>query len=173
MTTIIVMPSSTSAFIEIDIEDGLALIEAIELRENDGFEWKARKGLLCYYAEKSDGKVALLAQVRRRLDKRRSGDRSGLSILGIADLRDLVRQPDRHAPAIILLKQEGGSALGWKAGPFWWPMLVSPRGANSCVFATRIAAQAIEQIARRALIRWCDFTSFQPILPDRRFEFMW
>ncbi|PJT27208.1 hypothetical protein CN884_02070 [Ochrobactrum sp. 30A/1000/2015] len=133
-----------SAFIDIGIEDGLALIDAIEptieLRENDGFEWEAMKGLLRYYAEKSDGKVALLAQVGRRLDKGRSGDRSGLSILGTAELRNLVRQPGRQAPAIILLKQEGGPALGWKAGPFWWPMLVSPPGATSCVFATKIAA---------------------------------
>ncbi|MDF8359001.1 Z1 domain-containing protein [Ensifer adhaerens] len=134
---------SANGFTEVSIEKGIALIEAIEptleLREGDGFEWEAMKGLLRYYAEKSDGKVALLAQVDRRLDKEKSGDRSGLSILGTAELRNLVRQPGRRAPAIILLKQIGGTQLGWKAGPFWWPMLVSPPDAAACVFATKIA----------------------------------
>lgn len=133
----------TRSFVEADASLGLALIEAIEptleLRANDGFEWEVMRGLLRYYAEKSEGKISILAEVGRQLHKTRSGDRSGLSILGTAELRALVRDSNRSAPAIILLKQEGGPALGWKAGPFWWPMLASPPGAKSCVFATKAA----------------------------------
>jgi hypothetical protein len=130
-------------FVEIDLAEALALIEAIEptleLIDN-GFEWEAMKGLLRYHAEKSQDRVLLLAETKRRLHSEKSGDRSGISILGTAELRDLVRAPTRTAPAIILLRQEGGPDLGWKAGPFWWPMLAIPPRATSCVFATKVAA---------------------------------
>lgn len=131
-------------FVEIDLDRALEILDAIEptlvfTGESD-FDWAAIKGLLQYYAEKSNGRVLLLAEEGRRLDKAKSGDRSGLSILGTGDLRGLVREATRTAPAIVLLKQDAGSELGWKAGPFWWPMLASPPQSNSCVFATKVAA---------------------------------
>ena len=88
---------------------------------------------------KLKAKVQLLAESGRRLDRQASGDRSGLSILGTAELRNLVLAP-RAAPALILLKQDGGPTLGWKAGPFRWPMIASPPSAKPCVFATKVAA---------------------------------
>jgi len=104
------------------------------------FDWEAMIGLLKYYASQVDGRVLLLAESGRRLSRPASGDRSGISILGTPELRSLVREPTRTEPAVVLLKQEGGTDLEWKAGPFWWPMLVSPPQANSCVFATKTAA---------------------------------
>lgn len=135
--------TDTRMFVEIPLEDAIEILDAIEVTldfptDND-FEWEALKGLLKYYSEKSAGRVLLLAETGRRLDKGKSGDRSGLSILGSAELRNLVRAPTRNAPAIVLLRQEGGQGLGWKAGPFWWPMLASPPQATSCVFATKVA----------------------------------
>lgn len=135
--------TDTQTFVEIDLPTAVALIEAIEptlvLEDENGFEWEAMKGLLRYHAEKSENRVLMLAETNRRLDRAKSGDRSGLSILGTAELRDLVRAPTRNAPAVILLRQEGGPLLGWKAGPFWWPMLAIPPQATSCVFATKVA----------------------------------
>ncbi|HWW55407.1 MAG TPA: Z1 domain-containing protein [Sphingopyxis sp.] len=136
--------TDSKTFVDIGLDAALALIDAVAptlvLPEDDTFDWKAMKSLLRYYAEKSNGSVLVLAETGRRLDRARSGDRSGLSILGTPELRALVTTPDRNAPAIILLRQEGGPALGWKAGPFWWPMLASPAQAASCVFAAKVAA---------------------------------
>lgn len=133
----------SQVFSEINLQDALSLIDAIEptleLAEDTGFEWNAMRGLLQYYAKKSAGRVLLLAETGRRLNRSASGDRSGLSILGTAELRAVVREPSRIAPAIVLLRQEGGAALGWKGGPFWWPMLASPPQGTSCVFATKAA----------------------------------
>ena len=130
-------------FVNIKLEEALALIHAIEptliADAEPGFDWAAMKGLLNYFAKKSENRVLLLAEEGRKLTKSASGDRSGLSILGTADLRALVREPTRTAPALVLLKQDGGPSLGWKAGPFWWPMLASPPQAVSCVFATKVA----------------------------------
>jgi hypothetical protein len=136
--------TNTKTFVQIDLAVALALIEAIEptleLDDENGFEWEPMKGLLRYYAEKNQGRVLVLAETGRQLDREKSGDRSGLSILGTAELRNLVRAPTRNAPAIILLRQDGGPSRGWKAGPFWWPMLAVPPQATSCVFATKVAA---------------------------------
>ena len=130
-------------FVTIPLDMAIALIEAIEPTlvpdAQPGFDWAAMKGLLQYYAERSHRRVLVLAEQGRRLTKAASGDRSGISILGTADLRAIVRALTRQAPAIVLLKQDGGPERGWKAGPFWWPMLASPPHATSCVFATKVA----------------------------------
>jgi Z1 domain len=134
----------TRKFAEILLDQATTLLdniaETLVSDADSGFDWDAMKGLLKYYARKSGGKVLILAEEKRRLTKSASGDRSGLSILGSADLRNLVRAPTRSAPALILLKQEGGVDLEWRAGPFWWPMLASPPQAKACVFATKVAA---------------------------------
>ena len=133
----------TRRFVEVGLDEAIEIINAIEpslVFDTDlEFDWAAMRGLLQYYSEKAGRGVLLLAEEGRRLDKSRSGDRSGLSILGTGDLRALVREPTRSAPALVLLKQVGGTELGWKAGPFWWPMLASPPQATSCVFATKVA----------------------------------
>jgi len=134
----------TKKFVSISLQNAIALLDAIaETLASDGepgFDWDAMKGLLKYYADKEHGRVLILAEEGRRLSKSASGDRSGISILGTAELRAIVREPTRTAPALVLLRQDGGPDLGWKAGPFWWPMLASPPQANSCVFATKVAA---------------------------------
>ena len=136
----------SKSFTEITLAQALSIIDAIEpaLVSDPGtdFDWSAMKGLLRYYAEKAQGRVLIYAEQGRRLSKEASGDRSGLSILGTKELRDMVRARSRKAPALVLLKQEGkgqGKGQGWKSGPFWWPMLASPPQANACVFATKSA----------------------------------
>jgi hypothetical protein len=134
----------TKAFADIPLADAVAILDAIEhtlvLDEADGFEWDAMRGLFRYYWERAGERALIIAETGRRLDRSKSGDRSGLSILGTSELRNLVREPTRTAPALILLRQIGGLDLGWKAGPFWWPMLAAPPQATACVFATKVAA---------------------------------
>jgi hypothetical protein len=127
----------------IKLEDALQIVDLISPTlisdRNDEFDWGAMKALLKYYADQGDGTVLIMAEIDRKLSRSKSGDRSGISILGSAELRALVREPTRTEPALILLKQVGGPALEWRAGPFWWPMLASPPQAKSCVFATKVS----------------------------------
>lgn len=131
-------------FVEVSLDVANRVLNAIRPTLVDdaepGFDWDAMVGLLRYYAEASNGRVLMLAEEGRRLKKSASGDRSGLSILGTAELRAIVREPTRSAPAIVLLKQDGGRELEWNSGPFWWPMLASPPQAASCVFASKTAS---------------------------------
>ncbi|MNU97654.1 Z1 domain protein [compost metagenome] len=134
---------NSGVFCEVDLAIAESILDLVSgyLTSNheDSFDWDAMKGLLRYYSEESKGKVLLLVEEGRELSRDASGDRSGISILGSAKLRDLVREPARRAPALVLVGQLGGRDLGWKGGPFYWPMLASPPQAKACVFATKTA----------------------------------
>jgi hypothetical protein len=113
----------------------------LEFSENE-FEWNAMRGLLDYYSKLIDGgngKVLLLAETGRKLSRERSGDKSGLSILGGA-IRTLVLDPLRSKPVLVLLQQAGTRELGWSGYRFWWPILAAPGTAMPCVFATKVVA---------------------------------
>lgn len=134
------------AFVEIDHSVALTILNTIEktleFSDND-FEWDALRGLLDYYSDirdGGDGKVLLLAETGRRLSRDKSGDKSGLSIIGGEDVRRLVLDPSRSKPALILLQQAGTKELGWSGHSFWWPVLAAPGTVEPCVFATKVAS---------------------------------
>src|ERR1700733_11180021 len=133
-------------FIEIDRGTALHIIAIVEktmdFSENE-FEWDAMRGLLDYYSDVrdgGDGTVLLLAETGRKLSKERSGDKSGLSILGGGSIRRLVLDPLRSKPALVLLRQDGTTELGWSGHKFWWPILAAPGTVEPCVFATKVVA---------------------------------
>jgi hypothetical protein len=133
-------------FVEIDRGTALHIIAVIEKTlefADSEFEWDAMRGLLDYYSDVrdgGDGTVLLLAETGRKLHRERSGDKSGLSILGGGELRKLVLDPLRSKPALVLLQQEGTRDLGWSGHRFWWPILAAPGTVEPCVFATKVAA---------------------------------
>lgn len=136
----------TKQFTEIDREAALEIIGLVEqtFEFQDGeFEWDAMKGLLDYYSDissRKDGKILLLVETGRRLSKDRSGDKSGLSILGGGEIRRIVQDSTRTKPALVLLQQEGSKELGWSGYKFWWPILAAPASVEPCVFATKVVA---------------------------------
>ena len=134
-------------FIEIDRGTAFHIIAIIEKTmefSDSEFDWDAMRGLLDYYSDVrdgGDGKVLLLAETGRKLDREKSGDKSGLSIIGGgAAIRGLVLDPLRSKPALILLQQEGTTAQGWSGHKFWWPILAAPGTVEPCVFATKVVS---------------------------------
>lgn len=134
----------TGEFVTVDRDAAIAIIDAIEKSmEFDAvdFEWDAMRSLVDYYADLSqggDGSILIYAATGRRLDRARSGDKSGRSILGTT-LRKKVLDEPRLKPALVLLQQEGGRELGWTAHKFWWPVFAAPTDAEPCIFATKVA----------------------------------
>jgi hypothetical protein len=133
-------------FVDIDRGTALHILSIIEKTMEFGdsdFEWEAMRGLLDYYSDVragGDGKVLLLVETGRKLSREKSGDKSGLSILGGGAIRSLVLDPLRSKPALILLQQEGTKDLGWSGHKFWWPILAAPGTVEPCVFATKVVA---------------------------------
>jgi Z1 domain len=132
-------------FAAVERKTAFAIIDAIESSmefDSVEFEWDAMRGLIDYYTDADrggDGTILLLAETGRKLDRARSGDKSGSSILGTS-LRRKVLDVPRSKPALILLQQQGGRELGWTAHHFWWPIFAAPTDAEPCVFATKVAA---------------------------------
>ena len=134
----------TGEFVEVERKMALEIIAAIENSmefDTVEFEWDAMRALIDYYSDAKhggDGKIALIAETGRRLNREKSGDKSGRSIVGTVLRRKLLDEP-RSKPALALLQQQGGRDLGWTAHPFWWPVFAPPTDAEPCVFATKAA----------------------------------
>jgi hypothetical protein len=47
-------------------------------------------------------------------------------------------------PALLLLRQNGDEAKGWRGLPFWWPVILTSRSAATVVFANREAISPTE-----------------------------
>ena len=56
--------------------------------------------------------------------------------------KDLARTKAEDIPVLMLLRQNGAEAKGWRDLPFWWPVIVTPRSAITVVFATNEAVPA-------------------------------
>lgn len=135
----------TGKFYSISESDAVEIINTIQrsmVFDGIEFEWDAMRGLIKYYCEideDADGQILLLAETGRRLDRAKSGDKSGRSILGPVLRRKVLAEP-RTKPALILLQQEGGRERGWSAHSFWWPVLAAPTDSEPCVYARKVAS---------------------------------
>lgn len=121
----------------------LQTIEGTMEFPDEEFEWNAMHALIEYYSSSTlppSETMLLLAITGRALDRGRSGDRTGLSILGTPAARNLVLDGRRTKPLLVLLQQSGARDLGWSGHPFWWPILAAPPRAQPCVFASKTAA---------------------------------
>lgn len=120
----------------------IALIRQTMEFDAEEFDWDAMDVLMQYYTDQPDNgdkSVQILKFLGRRLSKERSGDRTGLSILGTPEARQMVTDTRRRKPALVLLHQAGTQDLGWSGTPFWWPMLAAPPHVEPVIFAARSA----------------------------------
>jgi len=51
--------------------------------------------------------------------------------------KDSARTRAEDIPVLMLLRQNGEEAKGWRGLPFWWPVILTPRTAATVIFATR------------------------------------
>jgi hypothetical protein len=136
--------SNDGQFVEIDRASALDIIWLTEQTmdfEDEEFEWDAFRGLIDYYSEfrkEGEGSVLLMILTGRRLSREKSGDKSGLSIIGAGPARSKVLEASRSKPALIVIRQDGDRDLGWTGHPFWWPILAAPGIVEPCVFATKV-----------------------------------
>ncbi len=129
-------------FHEMSLNDAKSIVNLIAKSckfEGPKFEWDAMKGLIDYFdqaSESNDGQVLVISSLNRSLDRLKSGDKSGRSILGTA-LRSRMAQEHTDRTKLALLRQTGTKALNWNGGPFWWPVLCAPDSIEPCVFASK------------------------------------
>jgi hypothetical protein len=48
---------------------------------------------------------------------------------------ELAQKGAQDIPVLMLLRQNGTEEKGWRGLPFWWPVIVPPKKAITCIFA--------------------------------------
>lgn len=81
------------------------------------------------------GKVFLLAARDRDVARYREEGRFS-NAPDTKQQKDLARTKAEDAPVLMLLRQNGGEARGWRGLPFWWPVIMTPRTGITAIFAT-------------------------------------
>lgn len=81
------------------------------------------------------GKVWLLVEVDRNVARYREEGRFS-NAPDTKQQKDLARTKAEDIPVLMLLRQNGEEAKGWRGLPFWWPVIVTPRSGITAIFAT-------------------------------------
>ena len=109
----------------------------------EDFDWDAMRGALEYLANKAEepGTVWVVVRTDRTLARMRvEGGVERYSNAPDTSQREgkIARECSiGHTPTLMLIRQEGTSEKGWKDCPFWWPVLLPPKGMKPVIFASR------------------------------------
>ena len=134
---------NAGAPIKVTTDDVIALIDLIEGtlddHEVDPFDWKAMRGAVEYYSriaapDQDRGKCWLLAETDREIVRVRTGGRFS-NAPHRKQQEAIVQQMGDRLPIIMLFRQNGEEAKGWRGAPFWWPVLFLPLRSAPAVFA--------------------------------------
>jgi hypothetical protein len=81
------------------------------------------------------GKVWLLAAKDRNVARYREEGRFS-NAPDTKQQKDLARTKAEDIPVLMMLRQNGDEAKGWRGLPFWWPVIMTPRSGVTAIFAT-------------------------------------
>jgi Z1 domain len=134
--------------------DGDSLIDVERATEllalaHDNFEWPdgldetaiSQPALLEHLSrtanpKSAQGKVLLLTASGRDLARQRDEGRFS-NAPDTKQQRSQAQQLAGGSPVLVLLREEGTEAQGWRGLPFWWPVVVVPPNAPTTVFAAQ------------------------------------
>jgi Z1 domain len=127
----------------IDVADGVELLKLaydnLEFDDDTDDDRKAHIAALEHLSRtckrpELKGKVWLMAEKDRGM--RRYREEGRFSNAPDTKQQGVARSKTEDIPALMLLRQNGEEAKGWRGLPFWWPVIVTPRSAATAIFAT-------------------------------------
>ncbi len=127
----------------VSCEEGARLLELayanLEFDDPGDDERKAHIAALEHLSRTSasaevKGKVWLLAAEDRNVARYREEGRFS-NAPDTKQQAELARAKAIDVPVLMLLRQNGEEAKGWRGLPFWWPVIVTPRNAVTSIFA--------------------------------------
>lgn len=135
---------------DVPLEDALEILDLLGptfVEFEPGYEdrWDAEeyKGILRHLSESCQnpinrGRVFLLVRTGRNLSRRVAST----SHAEFSDAPDTTRTDGQVAktvaqdlPVLMLIRQNGASAQGWRDCPFWWPVIMTPANTRTTLFA--------------------------------------
>ncbi len=128
----------------ISVEKAIALLEMayanLEFEEAGDDGRKAHLAALEHLSRTSkkielQGKVWLLTATDRNVTRYREEGRFSNGP-DTKQQTDLISAKANDIPALMLFRQNGEEAKGWRDLPFWWPVIVTPKTAVTSIFAS-------------------------------------
>jgi hypothetical protein len=128
----------------IDVGDAVALLETayqnLEFDDSMDDDRKAHIAALEHLSRECKnpdlkGKVWLLTATDRNVARYREEGRFS-NAPDTKQQKDLARTNAQEIPVLMLLRQNGDEAKGWRGLAFWWPVIMTPRSAATAIFAT-------------------------------------
>ncbi|HEX8495360.1 MAG TPA: Z1 domain-containing protein [Pyrinomonadaceae bacterium] len=115
--------------------------------EEEGYEWDVPAFLACMHhlsqsstSTQRQGMVWCLVRKNRNISRYVTRGHAEF-----ADAPDTTRTEGRVAkataidiPMLMLIKQNGEEAQGWRGTPFYWPVLVAPQNTKTAIFASNV-----------------------------------
>jgi hypothetical protein len=127
----------------IDVAEGLELLKLayanLEFDDSTDDDRKAHIAALEHLSKTSKnaelrGKAWLMVEKDRGM--RRYREEGRFSNAPDTKQQGKARSKAEEIPTLMLLRQNGEEAKGWRGLPFWWPVIVTPRLAATAIFAT-------------------------------------
>ncbi|MBD0327872.1 MAG: hypothetical protein ICV68_15675, partial [Pyrinomonadaceae bacterium] len=122
-------------------------IEKTLVFEDDGYEWDVQAFIACMQHLSNDchnstlkGNVWCLVRKNRNISRfvtRGHGEYSNSPDTASTEGR-VARNTAAEIPVLMLIKQNGEEAQGWRGAPFYWPVLVTPRNTKTAIFASDV-----------------------------------
>jgi Z1 domain-containing protein/type III restriction/modification enzyme restriction subunit len=84
------------------------------------------------------GKVWLMAAADRDVARYREEGRFS-NAPDTKQQKDLAQTKADDVPVLMMLRQSGDEAKGWRGLPFWWPVILTSRSSATVIFATKEA----------------------------------
>lgn len=97
---------------------------------------------------KLKGKIWLLAATDRNVARYREEGRFS-NAPDTKQQKEAARAKADDIPVLMLLRQNGDEAKGWRGLPFWWPVILTSRSAATVIFATAEAIFPTDAIGDR------------------------
>ncbi len=133
----------------IEVADAVEMLKLayanLEFDDSNNDDRKAHIAALEHLSQKSKrddqkGRVWLIVEKDRGM--RRYREEGRFSNAPDTKQQGLARSKAEDIPTLMLLRQNGDEAKGWRGLPFWWPVIVTPRSAITAIFATDEAVTA-------------------------------
>ena len=135
-----------NGFIEMAVDDVLVLLEKIKSTYvygskygNAGYrlEPEAQMAILEHCSKSSKGKVWVARRTGRNVSRtKQNGVFTNAPDNGTSDLGP-ARAKAIDKPVVLMIRQEGKQAYGWRDAPFYWPVLLTQMNTPSALLATR------------------------------------
>src|SRR5690242_909235 len=115
-----------------------AIDESLEFEQTSrGWDVRAFKAAMVYLSrsnpdEERTGKLWCLVRTERDIGRWREKDGRPQNAPDTKQEQDLASGLDANTPLLMLFREKGSGAQGWKNDcPFWWPVLQAPRNTKT------------------------------------------